>query len=75
MEFAKSGLALVTPASKGLGFAFARQLLSNTDLPILATARMNGGELRNRLLGEVNDGSKKAEERLRVFEVDVTGNE
>ncbi|OOF93694.1 hypothetical protein ASPCADRAFT_132125 [Aspergillus carbonarius ITEM 5010] len=72
MEFAKSGLALVTPASKGLGFAFARQLLSNTDLPILATARMNGGELRNRLLGEVNDGSKKAEERLRVFEVDVT---
>ncbi|PWY77187.1 short-chain dehydrogenase/reductase [Aspergillus sclerotioniger CBS 115572] len=72
MGLARSGFALVTPASKGLGFAFARQLLSNTDLPVLVTARKNGGDLCYRLLGEVTDESKKAEERLRVFEVDVT---
>ncbi|RAK99721.1 short-chain dehydrogenase/reductase [Aspergillus ibericus CBS 121593] len=72
MAFAKSGFALVTPASKGLGFAFAQQLLSHTDLPVLVTARRDGGELRNRLLKETSNESDKAEERLRVFEVDVT---
>ncbi|GKZ83628.1 hypothetical protein AnigIFM56816_008723 [Aspergillus niger] len=72
MSPAKSGFALVTPASKGLGFAFARQLLSNTDLPVLATARRDTAQLRKSLLKQLNDGTGKAEERLRVFEVDVT---
>ncbi|GLA59000.1 hypothetical protein AtubIFM56815_003758 [Aspergillus tubingensis] len=75
MSPAKSGFALVTPASKGLGFAFARQLLSNTDLPVIATARRDTGQLRKILLEQVNDETGKAEERLRVFEVDVTGTE
>ncbi|RAH62399.1 NAD(P)-binding protein [Aspergillus piperis CBS 112811] len=72
MSPAKSGFALVTPASKGLGFAFARQLLSNTDLPVLATARRDTGQLRKVLLEQVNDETGKADERLRVFEIDVT---
>ncbi|GKZ20135.1 hypothetical protein AbraIFM66951_008397 [Aspergillus brasiliensis] len=67
-----SGFALVTPASKGLGFAFARQLLSNTDLPVLATARRGTGQLRQSLLEQLHDETGKADERLRVFEVDVT---
>ncbi|PWY69575.1 short-chain dehydrogenase/reductase [Aspergillus heteromorphus CBS 117.55] len=72
MSSTNLGLALVTPASRGLGFAFARQLLSHTDLPVLATARRNSGEVRDRLLDGVNDRSGRAEKRLRVFELDVT---
>lgn len=67
-----TGFALVTPASRGLGFAFARHLLAHTDLPVVATARRNCDELRNKLLKSVNSVSK-AEDRLRIFEVDVTG--
>ncbi|OJJ66685.1 hypothetical protein ASPBRDRAFT_78983 [Aspergillus brasiliensis CBS 101740] len=67
-----SGFALVTPASKGLGFAFAQQLLSNTNLPVLATARRGTGQLRQRLLEQLHDKTGKADERLRIFEVDVT---
>ncbi|PYH93505.1 short-chain dehydrogenase/reductase [Aspergillus ellipticus CBS 707.79] len=72
MASAKWGLALVTPASRGLGFAFARQLLSHTSLPVLATARRNSGEVRDRLLDGIHDASGRARERLKVFEVDVT---
>lgn len=66
------GFALVTPASRGLGFAFAQQLLTKTPLPVVATARKNCSDLRDRLLS--SDGvPSDAKERLRVLEVDVTG--
>ncbi|KAI9375432.1 hypothetical protein BJX61DRAFT_141476 [Aspergillus egyptiacus] len=66
------GFALVTPASRGLGFAFAQQLLAHTDLPVIATARRDGHRLRERLLEQVKNETSDAEERLRVFSLDVT---
>ncbi|KAL5337058.1 hypothetical protein BJX70DRAFT_258170 [Aspergillus crustosus] len=68
----QSGLAIVTPASKGLGFAFAQQLLAHTNLPVIATARKDCDQLRSRLLQEVNNGASGTEKRLNVFKVDVT---
>jgi NAD(P)-dependent dehydrogenase (short-subunit alcohol dehydrogenase family) len=72
MSSAKHGFALVTPASRGLGFAFAHQLLARTQLPVIATARKNCNEIRERLLSS-SDIPKGSEKRLRILEVDVTG--
>lgn len=66
------GFALVTPASRGLGFAFAQQLLTRTELPVIATARKNCDELQQRLISS-KGMPKDAEERLRILQVDVTG--
>ncbi|KAJ5691355.1 hypothetical protein N7488_012090 [Penicillium malachiteum] len=71
MASAKHGFALVTPASRGLGFAFAQQLLAKTQLPVVATARKNCADVREKLLS--SEGlPQNAEQRLRVLEVDVT---
>lgn len=72
MAAATQGFALVTPASRGLGFAFAQQLLAQTQLPVVATARKNCNETRERLLSSKGIPSD-AESRLRLVEVDVTG--
>lgn len=69
---AKHGFALVTPASRGLGFAFAQQLLAQTQLPVVATARKNCAEVRDQLLSS-KGLPPDAEDRLRVLKVDVTG--
>lgn len=66
------GFALVTPASRGLGFAFAQQLLAQTHLPVVATARKNCDEVRERLLSS-KELPSDAEQRLRLQKVDVTG--
>ena len=68
---ARAGFTLVTPASRGLGFAFAKQLLSRTDLPVVATARNDCPALRQRLLDGATE-SRDADKRLTVLEVDVT---
>ncbi|PYH43419.1 short-chain dehydrogenase/reductase [Aspergillus saccharolyticus JOP 1030-1] len=68
----KNGFALVAPASKGLGFAFAQQLLFHTTLPVIATARKNCDEVRDKLLGAVKSDSNSPRERLKVLQVDVT---
>lgn len=65
---AASGFCIVTPASRGLGFALARYLLTNSSLPVVATARRNCDEVHSRLLMGIN-----GKERLRVLSVDVTG--
>ncbi|PYH78882.1 short-chain dehydrogenase/reductase [Aspergillus uvarum CBS 121591] len=67
-----NGFALVAPASKGLGFAFAQQLLSHTNLPVIATARRNCDEVRDSLLKAVKSRSGDPRERLRVLQMDVT---
>ncbi|KAL6234670.1 hypothetical protein BDW75DRAFT_159325 [Aspergillus navahoensis] len=67
----QSGFAIVTPASRGLGFAFAQQLLAHTNLPVVATARTDCHGVRDRLLRNVQYGTD-AEKRLSVFQVDVT---
>jgi NAD(P)-dependent dehydrogenase (short-subunit alcohol dehydrogenase family) len=72
MAAAAYGFALVTPASRGIGFAFAQQLLSQTSLPVVATARKNCEEVRAKLLSSKGVPSD-AEERLRILEVDVKG--
>ncbi|EKV15577.1 hypothetical protein PDIG_10260 [Penicillium digitatum PHI26] len=72
MLSAAHGFALVTPASRGLGFAFVQQLLTRTELPVIATARKNCDELQEQLL--LSKGMPKdAEQRLCIFQVDVTG--
>lgn len=65
---ASSGFCLVTPASQGLGFAFARYLLANSNLPVVATARQNCDEVHDQLLSGIKD-----KERLQVLPVDVIG--
>lgn len=72
MLSAKHGFALVTPASRGLGFALAQQLLVQTQLPVIATGRKNCIGIRERLLSD-RKVPANAEERLRLLEVDVTG--
>ncbi|KAJ5297843.1 hypothetical protein N7508_008092 [Penicillium antarcticum] len=71
MSSAKHGFAIVTPASRGLGFAFAHQLLARTQLPVIATARKNCNEIREWLLSS-NGIPKDSEKRLKMIEVDVT---
>ncbi|KAJ5086418.1 hypothetical protein NUU61_007725 [Penicillium alfredii] len=71
MGSAAHGFALVTPASRGLGFAFAQQLLAQTELPVIATARKNCNEVREQLLSS-SGVSRGEEKRLRLLEVDVT---
>ncbi|KXG45568.1 Short-chain dehydrogenase/reductase SDR [Penicillium griseofulvum] len=68
---AAHGFALVTPASRGLGLAFAQQLLTRTELPVIATARKNCNELQERLLSS-KGVPKDAKQRLRILQVDVT---
>ncbi|KAJ5379303.1 hypothetical protein N7509_012422 [Penicillium cosmopolitanum] len=64
------GFALVAPASRGLGLAFAQQLLTRTELPVVATTRKDCAGVRDRILTGKNVPSS-AERRLRLFEVDV----
>lgn len=71
MNSAKHGFALITPASRGLGFAFAQQLLTKTELPVVATARKNCADLKDKILSSKGI-PQNAEQRLRVLEVDVT---
>ena len=72
MAAISQGFALVTPASRGLGFAFAQQLLKRTQLPVVATARKNCDETREKLLSGKSIPSN-AETRLHICKVDVTG--
>ncbi|OKL64629.1 hypothetical protein UA08_00943 [Talaromyces atroroseus] len=66
-----SGFALITPASRGIGFALARQLLVHTELPVCITARKNCEQLHDKLLNSLQ-AQNNAGKRLTVFQVDVT---
>jgi NAD(P)-dependent dehydrogenase (short-subunit alcohol dehydrogenase family) len=60
--------ALITPASKGIGFALARRILQSTNVPVVATARKDQDQTKKKLL----DGLKDIDEsRLTVLRVDV----
>lgn len=72
MALASQGFALVTPASRGIGLALAQQLLTKTQLPVVATARKDCDEVRHRILSGGNVPSS-AEQRLRIFKLDVKG--
>ncbi len=61
---------MVTPASRGIGFALTRHLLSTTNVPVLATARKDTSGVKSNIL----DGLKDVDsDRLTVLELDVTG--
>lgn len=69
----RSGFAIVTPASRGLGFAFAQQLLTHTTLPVIATTRRDCNRFRDHLLEKVRNETSDADKRLKVLKVDVIG--
>lgn len=71
MASARAGFALISPASRGIGFALARQLLVHTDLPVCATARKDCKSVHNKLVESV-DSRRGAAKRLTVLEADVT---
>lgn len=61
--------SLVSPASKGIGFHLARNLLQTTKIPVVATARSNLDETRDALLQGLDAGLSS---RLTLLQVDVT---
>ncbi|KAF1978158.1 NAD(P)-binding protein [Bimuria novae-zelandiae CBS 107.79] len=59
--------SLVSPASRGIGFALARRVLQTTKAPLVATARKDLESTRERLL----EGLDVDEKRLTMLELDV----
>lgn len=60
---------LVSPASRGIGFSLARQILQTTNAPVVATARKDIAKTRDQLL----EGLDVKEGRLTVLKLDVLG--
>lgn len=60
---------LISPASRGIGFALAKRVLQTTNAPVVVTARKDLDKVREELLqdGMIN------EDRLKVFKLDVLG--
>ena len=61
---------LVTPASRGIGHALTKHLLTTTKVPVVATARKDTDGLKSSILNELKDVDSS---RLTVLELDVTG--
>jgi len=62
--------ALVCPTSRGIGLEVARQLLTRTKLPIVATARKDLDRTREGILEGLENVK---EDRVKVLKVDVLG--
>lgn len=64
--------ALVSPSSRGIGFELVRRLLQTTphDVPIIATARKDIDETKEKVLSGLKDVQ---EDRLHVLKLDVLG--
>ncbi|KAL7273680.1 hypothetical protein RUND412_003452 [Rhizina undulata] len=60
---------IVCPSSRGLSLALSRQLLRTSQLPLIATARNDLSEVKERILSGLEGVS---EERVTVLKVDVT---
>ena len=61
--------SLISPASRGIGFALARRVLQTTNAPVVATARKDLDKTKEELL----DGLDVDEKRLSVLKLDVLG--
>lgn len=61
--------SMISPASRGIGFALARRVLQTTNAPVVATARKDLDKTKEQLL----EGLDVDEARLRVLKLDVTG--
>ena len=64
---------LVSPVSRGIGFALARNLLRSTTLPLVGTARKDCDATKNALLKELKDknGDDVDPKRLQVLQLSV----
>lgn len=60
---------MISPASRGIGFALARRVLQTTNAPVVATARKDLDKTKEKLL----EGLGVDESRLRVLKLDVNG--
>jgi hypothetical protein len=60
---------MISPASRGIGFALARRVLQTTNAPVVATARKDLDKTKEALL----EGLDIDEARLSVLKIDVTG--
>jgi NAD(P)-dependent dehydrogenase (short-subunit alcohol dehydrogenase family) len=60
---------LISPASRGIGFALARRVLQSTRAPVVATARKDLDKTKEELL----EGLNVDEQRLTVLKLDVLG--
>lgn len=61
--------SLVSPASRGIGFALARRVLQTTKAPLVATARKDLAGTKEKLL----EGLDVDENRLTMVKLDVLG--
>ena len=61
---------LVTPASRGVGHALTRHLLSTTKVPVVATARKDTSGVKSSILDGLKDVDSS---RLTMLKLDVTG--
>jgi NAD(P)-dependent dehydrogenase (short-subunit alcohol dehydrogenase family) len=61
--------SLISPASRGIGFALAQQVLRTTNAPVVATARRDLDKTKEELL----KGTNIDESRLTVLKLDVLG--
>ncbi|KAF2689537.1 NAD(P)-binding protein [Lentithecium fluviatile CBS 122367] len=59
--------SLISPASRGIGFALARRVLQTTKAPIVATARNNLDKTKEQLL----EGTDVDEDTVTVLKLDV----
>ncbi|KAJ4988804.1 oxidoreductase [Stagonosporopsis vannaccii] len=60
--------SMISPASRGIGFALARRVLQTTNAPVVATARKDLDKTK----GELLEGLNVDESRLKVLKLDVT---
>lgn len=61
--------SIISPASRGIGFALARRVLQTTNAPVVVTARTDLTKTKEELLA----GLEVDAARLRVLKLDVTG--
>ncbi|CAK4031632.1 Hypothetical predicted protein [Lecanosticta acicola] len=62
--------ALVSPASRGIGLELVRRLLQTTDVPVVATARKDLDQTREKVLSGLHNVK---EDRLHLLKLDVLG--
>ena len=60
---------MISPASRGIGFALAKRVLQTTNAPVVVTARKDLDKTREELLSSTNVD----EGRLKVLRLDVLG--
>jgi NAD(P)-dependent dehydrogenase (short-subunit alcohol dehydrogenase family) len=61
--------SLISPASRGIGFALAKRVLQTINAPVVVTVRKDLDKTKEELLS----GTNIDEARLRVLKLDVLG--